>query len=340
MGLGVGAGWLVWVGVWVKPQAPGSRVQASPGLHPPSPATPVPPPSKASAASQAHRWVLSTCISAYTACGSAVLPASGSAAEHTASSCGSSPVSSPWSCFCTQVWAAPGRRLAAGVSSLERSILASLGLERTTCGGWQVGGGVEGQVGGWAGPGRQMARPLAAAIRVHTALRARRPPASRRAHLVVDLQHVSAAHHLLDAAEAHVCSGARGADGCGVCRRVSQETGGTAAERRKSTHPPTHTCEPAWTPLAPPTLHTLFTPRTRHVGAQLLGHHEQKVDDVLRLPCKLGAQHRVLQGGGWLGDSAVRGAVGKVWVAGKWEKHAMEESRGCRGAAAAARPPA
>lgn len=46
---------------------------------------------------------------------------------------------------------------------------------------------------------------------------------------------------------------------------------------------------------------------TRHVCAQLLGHHEQEVDDVLRLPRELGAQHRVLRQGGRRAVALVEG---------------------------------
>ena len=80
------------------------------------------------------RCVLTTSASMYTGCGTPGPPAlpgaltGSSAAEHAAMSCASRPVSRPWSCACTHVCAAPGRSMAAGVRSFDRSIPESLGF--------------------------------------------------------------------------------------------------------------------------------------------------------------------------------------------------------------------
>lgn len=66
--------------------------------------------------------------------------------------------------------------------------------------------------------------------------------------------------------------------------------------------PPTVKRTSPWHPTSTPPHPIPSSPRTRHEGAQLLGHHEQEVDDVLRLARKLGAQHRVLQPGRRVGS--------------------------------------
>mmetsp|Transcript_4606 Transcript_4606/g.12576 ORF Transcript_4606/g.12576 Transcript_4606/m.12576 type:complete len:309 (+) Transcript_4606:2957-3883(+) len=75
-------------------------------------------------------WVFCTSISRYTGSTSSRLPTS--ADRHMGMRCTSKPVSRPWSCLLTQYCMAPGRRLPAGSSSLDRSMPASLGLELMT----------------------------------------------------------------------------------------------------------------------------------------------------------------------------------------------------------------